>query len=402
MKVLLINSVCGIGSTGRICTDIADELFLEGHEVKIAYGRGNVPNKYKKYAIKIGSKSGLILHGLYTRLFDKHGFGSKIATKKFLKRVKKYNPDIIHLHNLHGYYINVEILFDYLKKANKPIVWTLHDCWAFTGHCSHFTEVKCEQWKTHCSYCVQKNSYPASLFIDNCKRNFERKKNAFTGVNNLTIITPSKWLKGIVEKSFLNEYPVYAIANGIDLDVFKPTESDFKKKYNLLDKKIVLGVAQVWSERKGLNDFIELSKKLPQDYQVVLVGLTKEQIQNLPKNILAFERTSSAKELAEIYTVADVFVNPSVEETMGLTTAEALACGTPAMVYDKTAVPEVVDDKSGIVVSAKNVDGLIDAIKNINLKEEDCINRAKVYDKIKKYKEYLEIYKEVYENTICD
>lgn len=334
MKILLINSVCGIRSTGRICSDLAIDLEAQGHEVKVAYGRETVPEKYQKYAVKIGTDMDQKLHGMRTRLLDEHGFGSQKATAIFLKWADCFAPDMVWLHNIHGYYINVELLFEWIKKhPEMQVRWTLHDCWAFTGHCSHFTMVKCEQWKVHCLHCQQKKRYPSSLLKDNCKNNFERKKAAFTGVKNMSLITPSKWLADLVKQSFLSEYPVEVHHNTIDTTVFKPTESNFREAYRLQDKKIILGVASAWNERKGLDDFVKLSEIIDHEYAIVLVGLSERQKKRMPGSIIAISRTNNAKELAEIYTAADVFFNPTYEDNYPTTNLEAQACGTPCITY---------------------------------------------------------------------
>ena len=372
MKVLLINSVCGIRSTGRICTDIAAELEAQGHEVKIAYGREQVPQKAKKYAVRIGTDWDVRAHGVLSRVFDAHGLGSKHATRAFLKWAEEYSPDLLWLHNIHGYYINYEMLFAWIKKhPEMEVRWTLHDCWAFTGHCAYFTMAKCGQWKEHCTACIQKKRYPASLLLDRCGRNFDRKKAAFdrkkaafTGVERLTLITPSQWLADLVKQSFLKEYPVEVHYNKIDTSVFKPTPSDFRKEYGLEGKKIVLGVASVWDDRKGLDDFIKLANMLDDSYAIVLVGLSEKQIRNLPKEIIGIRRTNSTQELAAIYTAADVFVNPSREETFGLTTVEAISCGAKAIVYKDTACEETVKKYSGEVVE-QGFDYLYEAIIRI-------------------------------------
>ncbi|WP_346962031.1 glycosyltransferase, partial [Clostridium sp.] len=271
MKVLQINSVCGVGSTGRIATDLYKALEEQGHECLIAYGRGTAPKGIK--SIKIGKDLDNYLHVAKTRIFDKHGFESTKATKKFIRKVEEYDPDIIHLHNIHGYYINIELLFNYLKRSNKAIVWTLHDCWAFTGHCAYFDYAGCGKWKDGCSNCEQKKEYPSSILFDNSKFNYENKRRLFTSVNNMIITTPSKWLARIVEESFLGKYPVNVINNGIDLSVFRKSKSNVRKKYLLEDKKVILGVATVWDKRKGFNDFIKLSKVIDEDYRIVLIGL---------------------------------------------------------------------------------------------------------------------------------
>lgn len=394
MKILQINSVCGVGSTGRITTDLYKVLEEQGHECKIAYGRGVAPEGID--SIKIGSNLDNYTHVFKTRVFDKHGFGSVNATKKFIKEVKEYDPDIIHLHNIHGYYINIEILFNYLKEANKPVVWTLHDCWAFTGHCSHFDYVGCDKWKNGCNDCIQKNEYPSSKVIDNSKFNYEKKKELFTSVKNMTIVTPSKWLANLVKESFLGKYPVEVINNGIDLDVFKPTKSKFRRIYNLQDKFIVLGVASVWTERKGLKYFIELSEKLSDDYKIVLVGITEKQRKEISKKILAITKTNNVKELAEIYTASDVFLNPTLEDTFPTTNLEALSCGTPIITFNTGGSIESVNDKCGLIVKKESKEKLIRGIQKIKLNnnyKEECINESRKYNKLDRYNEYISLYK---------
>lgn len=397
MKVLQINSVCGIGSTGRIATDIHNILIEQGHESYIAYGR-DLP-KNCDTSIKIGSKLDNYKHVALTRIFDKHGFGSKKATQKFIEKVKELDPDIIHLHNIHGYYINIEVLFDYLKKADKPVVWTLHDCWSFTGHCAHFDYVGCDKWKTGCYDCPEKNSYPASVIIDNSKDNYIKKKELFTGIKNLTIVTPSKWLAGLVKQSYLREYPVEVINNGIDLDVFKPTQSDFRERFNLEDKFIILGVASTWDRRKGFGYFVELSKKIKNDEVIVLVGLSEKQKEVLPRNIIGFTRTNNVNELVEIYSAADVFVNPTLEEVMGLTNVEALACGTPVITFESGGSVECIDETTGITVKKGDLKELLINIKVIKEKgklnySSQCLERAiKLFNKNQMFNKYIELYK---------
>lgn len=349
MKVLIINSVCGIRSTGRICTDIADNYISNGHQCRIAYGREVASEKYQDISYRIGSDYDVNINGIKARFFDNEGFNAKKSTKKFIEWANNYNPDVLWLHNLHGYYINIELLFKWIKsRPQMEVKWTLHDCWAFTGHCSHFTFVKCNQWKEQCQKCMQSKEYPSSLFIDRCKVNFEKKKRLFCGVKNLTIITPSYWLKSLVEQSFLKEYRVEVVHNSIDKTVFKPTQGDFRKKFNLYDKKIVLGVASAWSQRKGLYDFYKLSQLLDDSYKIVLVGLTEPEINKAPKNILCISRTNSKEELAEIYTSADVFLNLTYEDTYPTVNLEAQACGTPCITYRTGGSVESVSSENVI------------------------------------------------------
>ena len=386
MKLVEINSVCGVGSTGRICTDLATMLENQGHECKIIYGRGNVLEQYQKYAIRIGTNIDVNIHAGLSRILDKTGFYSKTTTKKIINWLKKYNPDVIHLHNIHGYYINIKELFNYLKTCNKKIIWPLHDCWSFTGHCSHFDYIKCDKWKTECFKCPQKKEYPKSILFDRSKRNYQDKKELFTGINNMIIVTPSYWLSNLVKESFLKEYKVEVIHNGIDLNVFKPTPSNFKEKYHLEDKYIVLGVANIWSNKKGLDDFIKLSNMLDNRFQIVLVGLNKEQLKIIPKKILGIERTNSVKELAEIYTASDVFVNLTYEDVYPTVNLEAQACNTPVITYYTGGSIESVSSSN--IVKQGDIKGIKDMINNNTFNKNELI----VVDKNEMLMKYLEIY----------
>lgn len=349
MKYLFINSVAGFGSTGRIAAEKCRELIKEGHRCVLAFGREKA-NCDDIPTVAIGSSLDFKVHALRNRIFDDHGFGSKAATAQFLSWVRQYDPDVIWLHNVHGYYIHIGMLFDYLRTCGKKIIWTLHDCWAFTGHCAYFDFVGCDKWKTGCESCPQKKGYPASLIFDNSKTNFQKKKAIFTGIPNLSLEVPSHWLEDRVKRSFLKDYPVEVRYHTIDREIFKPTPGDFREKYGLEEKKIVLGVASVWDGRKGMEDFIQLSEMLPDDHKIVLVGLSDSQIAALPGKILGLPRTNSMRELAEIYSAADIFVNPSAEETFGMTAMEARCCGTEAIVYKNTACEEIVNRFGGIAV----------------------------------------------------
>lgn len=396
MKVLQINSVCGYGSTGRIATDIYKILEEQGHECLIAYGRGTAPEGIN--SIRIGTNFDNYVHVAKTRLFDKHGFSSTKATKEFIKKAKEYNPDVIHLHNIHGYYINIELLFNYLKEVNKPVIWTLHDCWAFTGHCAYFDFVGCDKWRTGCNGCPQKSSYPQSLLEDNSKYNYERKKEIFAGIKNMTIVTPSKWLANLVKESFLKGYEVTVINNGVDLNMFKPTESDFRKKYKIEDKFVILGVASIWEERKGLKYFIELSKLIDSNSRIVLVGTNDKQVKSLPQNIIGIARTSNVEELAEIYSASNVFLNPTLEDNFPTTNLEALACGTPVITFNTGGSVESVDESCGFIIEQDDIDSLLHAInicKISNFDSKDCLECAKIYDKNDRFNEYLVLYNEV-------
>lgn len=397
MRVLMINSVCGIRSTGRICTDIAEELEKQGHEVKIAYGRESyVPEKYRKYAVRIGNDLDVRLHALKARLFDASGFGSKRATKKFIEWVKEYDPDVIHLHNIHGYYINIEILFNYLKTCNKKIIWTLHDCWAFTGHSGTCDARSCRRWKEGCHDCPMIKDYPKA-YLDRSKQNWINKKQIITAVPEIQIITPSHWLEGLVKESYLSKYEVETIHNGIDLNQFYPMKSDFKKVHEIEDKFMVLGVASTWSKDKGFDDFLELSKRLDGKYRVVLVGLNDKQLKIIPNNIIGIKKTESIKELAQIYSAADVYLNLSHFESFGLTNLEAFACGTPVISYDSGGLKESVGTK-GIIIKQRDLDAVLEEVYGLCSSGKVPYESDSIYkelgDKAQALQNYLSIYNE--------
>lgn len=395
-KLVQINVVCN-GSTGRIMNQIQQEAISQGWEAYSFYGRGKPSNNN---CYKICSKLDVLWSVFLTRLFDKHGYGCRRATKKMIKQIEKINPDVIQLHNIHGYYLNLDILFKYLRKCNKKIFWTLHDCWAFTGHCTHFTYPKCEKWKECCKECVRKREYPASFILDNSEKNYKHKKELFTGIKNMTLITPSEWLKNLVKQSFLKDYPVIVINNGINLNVFKPNNTiNIYEKYKIpKDKKIILGVAAIWSKSKGMDDFIELSKKIDRDFIIILVGVNDKQIKKLPDNIIGIKRIENTIELTNLYTNACTLFNPSKEESFSLVTIEAMACGTPVIAYDNSAVKELINNKNGICLSSKdgknNIDKVVKYIKQQEVKMQSDIN----YDNLEYLRKYDE--KVVYGNYI--
>lgn len=401
MKVCLINSDSGYGSTGRITNDLSKVIVENGFEVRIGYGRDCTEDL--PYNIKIGNILHVYLHVLKTRLYDLQGFGSKIATRRFIKSIKKFNPDLIHLHNIHGSYINIELLFDFIKEYNIPTIWTLHDCWSFTGHCSNYTYVNCNKWETMCYDCVQKKNYPASILKDNSKNNFKNKKEIFCGVQKLTICTVSQWLKDEVSRSFLSNYNIRVIPNGIDLSLFKPIKSNLRKEYQLTNKTILLGVASVWHDRKGLGLFNELAECLEERYQIVLVGIDKNQKKNVSNKIITIPRTNNIRELIKIYTVSDMLLNLSKEETFGMVTLEALACGTMVITNKYSANPELVDDTCGLILNELNMAELLEGIHKLEKEPKDksaCRNSASRYEKKQIYDKYIDLYKEVLHEDI--
>ena len=364
MKYLFVNSVYGVRSTGKIVMEQCHKLQEAGNQCIAAYGRETVEDPDVK-KIQIGTSIDYHMHALLTRTADMHGLCSKAATKKFLKTVEEYSPDVIWLHNLHGYYINYELLFDWLRNHSDgiKIYWTLHDCWAFTGHCAYFTMARCNKWKTQCSKCIQLHTYPVTYGGDHTLRNYEKKKSAFTGISNMTLVTPSKWLAGLVKESLLSEYPVKVIHNTVDIKIFRPTKSNFREKHNLNGKYVILGVAVGWEQTKGFQDMKKLREVLNKQYSIVLVGVTPQQIGKLPDGIIGIERTKDQSELAAIYTAADVFVNPTHQDNYPTVNLEAAACGTPAITYDVGGSPESVQSEN--IIPEGDIEGLAKRIKEI-------------------------------------
>jgi glycosyltransferase involved in cell wall biosynthesis len=377
-------------------------LIANGHESYIAFGRGNLNSQSN--LIRIGSKVDSFLHGLRTRFFDRHGFGSKKATLQLIHDIDKIKPDAIGLHNLHGYYLNIELLFQYLKESDIPVLWTLFDCWAFTGHCTYFDDIDCEKYKTQCEKCPKTDKYPSSFFVDNSFKNFKDKRNLFTSLANIDYVVHSDWLKGLFKMSYLKNYNVNSLPSGIDLDLFRPIPSTIKKKFNIVDRKIILGCASPWSERKGFKDFFELRKKLDKNSLIVLIGLSKKQLNNLPDGIMGIPRTDSIEELVMWYSAADVFVNPTYQDNFPTTNIEALACGTPVVTYNTGGSPEAVDYTTGRVVEKGNIEGLVKSIKEMQtLNREtvayDCRERAlERFNKNDRYKDYIMLFENLISN----
>ena len=394
MKVVEINS--GIhGSTGTIMLSIANLVRADGEEAYTfsAPKSENAPTGHAFF----GSKVENMIHRGMSVLSGISGKGSAIGTRSLLRKIDAIQPDILHLHNMHGWYIDLPMLFEYIKKNTIRTVWTLHDCWGFTAQCSHFTMEKCEKWKTGCHDCPRYRIYPYT-WVDRTRKMWQLKKDWFSGVKNMVIVTPSEWLANLVRQSFLREYEVKVIHNGIDLSIFKPTYGNFRKKYGLEGKKIVLGVASGWSERKGLDVLVQLSETLPEEYKVVIVGTTEEVDRKLPPNILSIHRTHNQKELAELYTAADVFANPTREETFGLVNVEAIACGTPVVTFNVGGTSETVNENTGIVVDCDDFEAMKNAITELTSKEIQfchCKNHAEKFSVENKFQEYIELYKKL-------
>lgn len=398
MKILQINCIANSCSTGRIAEQVGELAQQEGWESYIAYGQYAYTSSSK--LIRIANKFDLGIHFIETRLLDRHGLSSRLATKRLIKKVKEINPDIIHLHNIHGYYLNYPILCDYLISSGKPVVWTMHDCWALTGHCAYFDTANCERWKSGCFQCPLKSIYPKSIFADRSQKNYIQKTQWFTALDNLTIVAVSGWLNDIVKQSILKEKRLELIPNGIDIKRFHPVEN-VDNHYHFQGKKVLLGVVASWTAENGFYDFISLSKHISDEYCIVMVGVNDSMKKKLPHNIIGINKTENLETLSQLYSRALVLLTLSHNDTFPTTNLEALACGTPVITYPTGGSPEAVDDKTGFVVEAGDFDKVIEAIKIIDTNgkayySQNCRTRALEYfDKDKQLAKYIELYKSI-------
>ncbi|MBQ7549648.1 MAG: glycosyltransferase [Clostridia bacterium] len=393
MKIVQLNCTCGIGSTGKICVGISEKLTAKGIENHILHsGRSSGYPLGLRYSTDNYIRS----QALRSRVLGNYGFNSVKATRELISNLERLSPDIVHLHNIHSHDCNLETLFSYFKDKGTRLVWTFHDCWAFTGYCTHFTMAGCDKWKSRCHDCVQKREY--SWFFDKSGELFDKKKRLLQGLD-MTIVTPSEWLAGLVKQSFLKNYPVQVIHNGIDLDIFKPTDSDFRSKRGLCDKRLVLGVSFDWGRKKGLDVFSELARRLPDDYRIVLIGTDDAVDAALPDNIISVHRTQDQRELAQIYSAADAFVNPTREENYPTVNMEALACGTPVITFNTGGSPEIIDECCGSAVECDDVDALEKEILRVcedrPFSREACVKKALAFDKGDRYEEYVKLYERI-------
>lgn len=390
MKIVQLNVTCGVGSTGKICLAVSELLWNKGIENYVLFSEGD--SDYK-YAVKYADRFEIKLEALKSRVFGNYGFNSKKLTERLIAKLDEIEPGIVHLHNLHGHGCNLEMLFNYFREKKIRLFWTFHDCWAFTGYCPHYDMTGCDKWQEQCSCCPQKKAY--SFFFDRSDELYTKKQKLFTGLD-LTIITPSQWLKNQVKKSFLKSCEVRVINNGIDLDVFRPRESDFRQRYNLSDEFLILGVAFNWDKRKGIDVFADLARTLPKDCRIVLVGTDEKVRKLLPENVITIDRTENQQELAEIYSACDLFVNATREDTFPTVNIESLACGTPVLTFDTGGSGEIIDSSCGIAVEKNDVLSLKDAVIYIKdsrpFTKEACLKKSAEYRKDDKFKEYSEIY----------
>lgn len=397
-KLFQINVVANSGSTGRIAEKIAQIAINHGWECYTAYGRWCTTSNTQ--LVKIGNKLSVVFHYCMSRIFDCQGLASYFATYSLIRQIDKIHPDIIHLHNVHGYYLNYPLLFNYLSAHNYPVVWTLHDCWAYTGHCPHYTSAKCTKWVSGCYDCPNLKKYPASFF-DNSKANYRRKSYYFNKIKNLTIVSVSNWLSKEIHKSFLKKNRIVTISNGVDISMFRPIDSDVREKYGIGSCFLVIAVATWWTEGKGFGDFMQLANIVDKDVKLIMVGVSNNQMNSLPRNIIGIQRTENISELVQLYSAADLYVNFSIEESFGLTTAESLSCGTPVLVYDSTACPDIVTPKTGFVVPPHDLleaNRVIEHVKTVgkSFYSENCRQYALTHlDDTLCYEQYLSLYKKI-------
>lgn len=405
-KLLLVNTYGNLWSTGRLAAEVGEVAKNNGWECYFAYASQAKPCGYQMIRINTSRVLNKI-HFFFSRILNLKGFGSWWETRKFIRTIKKICPDIIHLHNIHGDYLNIPLFFRFLKRANIPVVWSLHDCWAMTGGCTHFVYFRCEQWKTGCHNCPRyKNKDRGGElrgFIRTMPWVYKYKKQLFEAVPNLTIVSASEWLAQIARNSYLSIKDIRVIPNGIDVSIFKPYDNttEIRRKYDLRDKFVIMGVGTEWSVRKGFNDYLQLSQKLSSDFVIVLVGVDHLTQKQLPTNIIGISKTDNIAELALLYSTANVVTSLSYQEAFGLTPIEGFACGTPAIVYNNTALPELITPQTGIIVETGSIDKLVEAIEEIRSRGKQyyspcCRETAeKFYNKYTQYSKYVELYQEI-------
>lgn len=413
-KLLQINPVLRTStSTGRIMKEIGELAMANGWESYVAYskGRDGLPGS-TSIPVPVGNKASVAWHGLQTRILDRHGLGSVLATKRFIEDIRRIGPDIIHIHNIHGYFLNYRILFDFLSHSGIQVIWTVHDCWLYTGHCYHYMYAGCDRWKTGCGHCPQRGKFPRSLLADRSARNFRDKRDAFCSMpeDRLTIVPVSDWMRSEMSESFLKDYRFQVIHNGIDTDVFSPQpalESEVRRCYGLGDRHVILGIASIWSEEKGLNDFVEMAARLDSDEVIVLVGMDRKQLDDvlsrygrtvLGDRMVAVKRTADVHQLAGLYSTADVLVNPTWQDNYPTVNLEAISCGTPVVTYRTGGSIEAVAGDTGFVVEQGDIEGLVDAVRRVETLGkahfmDACRSRAvKEFRKEDRYAEYIELY----------
>lgn len=396
-KIFYISGAINFGAPGRIVGQIGLLAQKHGYEVLVAHSsRNENPTQLPHFAIT--TKYQEVFHAIGAKFLDLHGLLNTKQTKVLVERIKEFKPDIIHLHNIHGYFCNFKILFEYLDSIDTPVVWTMHDCWPFTGRCFHFVGVNCYKWKTGCYDCKAEAGYTVSKYVDRSKSLYALKKRLFSSVKNMTIVPVSDWQAAFLKDSFLKNHSIHTIHNGVDLEKFRPMDGNhLRKKHKIEGKFVLLGVASPWNTRKGLDDFFKLNEMLPHDgFTIILVGLKPEQVKKLPEGIIGITRTENQQELAEYYSMADCFVNLTYLDTFPTVNLEALACGTPVLTYQTGGSPEAIDEQTGVVVEQGDLKQVVSALYSMKCKplsSDLCRKRAeKYFDKNKCFEEYINLY----------
>ncbi len=409
-RLVQINPVVRVNtSTGRIMQEIGELAMQNGWESYLAYSYGRDGIKpCKSKLLPVGNRCSVAWHGVQTRLFDRHGLASGSATRTLVKRIEVLQPDVIHIHNIHGYFLNYKVLFDFLANCDIPVVWTIHDCWLYTGHCYCYSYVGCDRWKSGCHACPQRREFPASWLFDRSRQNYRDKRAAFTSISpdRLTLVPVSEWIKGEMQQSFFSGYHFQVIHNGIDTNVFRGYDtSEIRMRYGLDDRHVLLGVASIWSKEKGLEDFIRLAAMLREDEVIVLVGVKPKEQRLLPKNIIGIARTGNIEQLAQLYSAADVFVNPTWQDNYPTVNMEAIACGTPVVTYRTGGSIETITPSTGMVVEQGDLNGVLEAVRTIESRgkgyyAQPCRNYALAhFRKEERYADYLALYDQLIQRT---
>lgn len=397
MKTIVEINGINYASTGTIAINIAKEARKAGFDMHLFFRNSREGNKRKEDDQElIGSWLDKVISERLCYITGYNGSFNTFNTRALIRRLDEIKPDLIHLHSLCDSFVNIQMLFEYIIEKDIPVIWTLHDNWPFTGRCA---QNRCSKWQEGCGNCPHKDYYPGTLFLDHSASVLKKRSELYNRIKDLTVVTPSKWLGDLAGKSILKKYPVKVINNGIDLSVFHPTETDFRERYHLEDKYILLGLAYYWDDSKGLDVFLELSRRLPENFQIVLVGTNDEVDKLLPENILSIHRTSSREELVKIYSASDLFINPTRDENYPTVNMEAIACGLPVLTFATGGSAEIISETTGSSVKTGDIDEMERQILRIEkerpFKKEDCLKHAQNFAMEDKFREYVELYKKV-------